>query len=148
MPQAELRQQPVLRYQLLLDAVCYSLQLACFVVLLLQQLDAVPAQDVTKIHRHKQDVTKIRSGDSRMHRVIVLVVMVLCEAVDADAEGLEAVRLDDHHQHSRVSFVEQALLQLLQLLQHVQLHAVVAAVVNKQQAEFDRFLTHAPELQC
>ena len=92
-----------------------------------------------------QKYTGASSGDSRMHRVIVLVVMVLCEAVDADAECLEAVRFNDHHQHSRVSFVQQA---LLQLLQHVQLHAVVAAVVHKQQAQLDGFLAHAPALQC
>jgi hypothetical protein len=75
-----------------------------------------------------------------VHRIIVLLLMALGQTVDADAEGLETVGLDQHDDDAGVSFVKKA---LLQLLQHVQLHIFIA-VVYQQQTQLDRLLTHAP----
>ena len=76
---------------------------------------------------------------------MVLLLMVSGQHINSNAESLEAVSLDHHCDDARVRFIEKS---LLQLLQHVQLHAVVAAVVHKQQAQLDGFLAHAPALQC
>ena len=74
---------------------------------------------------------------------MVLLLMASGQHINSNAESLEAVRLDHHCDDARVRFIEKS---LLQLLQHVQLHVLVAAVVNQQQTKLHRLLSHAPVL--
>jgi hypothetical protein len=54
--EAQLRQQPVLRHQLQLNPIGSRLELVCFFGLLLQELDAVAAHDIT------MNATMLRRG--------------------------------------------------------------------------------------
>ncbi len=79
----------------------------------------------------------------RMHCIMVLLLVPLGERIDSNAECLEAVGFDHHSDDTGIRFIEKA---LLQLLQYVQLHIFVTAVVNQQQTKLDSFLSHAPVL--
>jgi hypothetical protein len=74
---------------------------------------------------------------------MVLLLVPLGERIDSNAECFEAVGFDHHGDDTGIRFIEKA---LLQLLQYVQLHIFVTAVVNQQQTKLDRFLSHAPVL--
>ena len=74
---------------------------------------------------------------------MVLLLMAFGKHINSNAESFEAVRLDHHGDYTGVRFIEKS---LLQLLQHVQFHILVTAVVNQQQTKLDRLLSHAPVL--
>jgi hypothetical protein len=78
---------------------------------------------------------------SRVHCIVVLLLMVFGQTVNANAKGLETIRLDQHDGDAGISLVKQS---LLQLLAHVQLHVFIVTLVNQQQAQLNRFLAHAP----
>ena len=48
--------------------------------------------------------------DVRVHRISVLLLMALCQAVNADAEGLEAVGFGEHRDDADVGLFKQTLL--------------------------------------
>jgi hypothetical protein len=71
----------------------------------------------------------------------VLLLLLFCQTVYANAECLETVWFNQHYNDTGLGLIEDA---LLQLLQQVKFHAFFSAVIDEQQTKFDRFLAHTP----
>jgi hypothetical protein len=79
--------------------------------------------------RPRHSCMKKLCSHSRVHCIVVLLLMVFGQTVNANAKGLETVGLDQHDGDAGISLIKQS---LLQLLAHVQLHIFVVTLVNKQ----------------